>query len=176
MFNWWHWLFATEPFRSPATGLGLTPGLVWATVSSCLLTFLVCTAIMILLLEFIRKKTIPRYFYDQTTALAFAALLGVLGANALIRALMFAWPAYRFQAASAGLAALVAFGAAAVMIPVAMQRRVKTLSDERHAFANKVHTESLQLTTNLIRTQQLQEEMIKLIAALRLEQSGEGEP
>ena len=161
--EWWHWLFETERFRPPGPGLALPTGLVWATLASAVMTFLVFSTITVFLLMFLWQGGQPRFFRDRTTALAFAALTGVTGLNALVRALMFAWPAYRFHALTAGIAAAVAWGVVALMLPVAMYRQVNQLREERHAFANKVNAETLAMTAGMMRLENIQKEMLRQV-------------
>jgi len=172
--EWWHWLFETERFRSPGPGLALPPGLVWATLASAVLTFLVFSSITVMLLMFLWQGGPPRYFRDRTTAIAFAVLTGATGLNALVRALMFSWPAYRFHALVAGCAAAVAWVVVAIMLPVAMYRQVDQMREERHAFANKVNTETLQMTAGLMRLENIQKEMLRQIEIVEAAMSESG--
>lgn len=117
--GFWHWLMETGPFRVPQAAAGWSAGLLWATVVSNLLLFVVYATLPVMLLLLLQRLAGPPSF-RRLGILAGLSLCGS-GLMHLMRALSFIWPAYRLQVLANGVAAVLAWAALALLFPLAVR-------------------------------------------------------
>ena len=125
-------LFKTDDFRiRPWLGGDWTPTLIWLSILSALAIWAAFMTAVIAVNYFILRRqnaAFPAHFW------VFEAFLITMGTLALVNAIVFAWPIYRFQVFLAGLAAILSWAAVLTLIPriprVLALRRPEELAKE----------------------------------------------
>ncbi len=125
-------LFKTDGFRIRALDSGdWTPTLIWLSILSALAIWAAFMTAVIALNYFILRRQnarVSRAFW------IFEAFLITMGTLALVNAIVFAWPIYRFQVFLAVLAAILSWAAVLTLIPriprVLALRRPEELAKE----------------------------------------------
>lgn len=151
------WLASTHGYELPGAAVGWSREMILANLVSNIFMFLFLTSLAVVINGFRRQRSRPsRYFRHPRVAFWFAMALFVTGLTFLVRGTIIFYPAYRLLVASNILAAVVWWVTALVSVPISLKQELDQVHEERHNFANKVHTADMRMTANILRLERLQ--------------------